>query len=154
MTHRSFALLAAALTLAGAAGVAQQAPQQPSQQPSQQPQSTPPVKPPIQTRWAAQVRADAVLPEYPRPQMTREQWLNLNGTWSYAIRPASEAKPEKWDGDILVPFAAESMLSGVLKEVGAANKLWYRRTFTPKPEWKGHRRCCISARSTGTRPCG
>ena len=53
--------------------------------------------------------------------------------------PASEAKPEKWDGEILVPFAAESVLSGVMKEVGAANKLWYRRTFTPKPEWKGKR---------------
>jgi hypothetical protein len=133
MTRRSFArfALAIAVTLSGAAGIAQQAPPQP--------QSTPPVKPPIQTRWTAQVKADAVLPEYPRPQMTREQWLNLNGTWSYAIGPASETKPQKWDGDILVPFAAESMLSGVLKEVGAANKLWYRRTFTPKPEWKGQR---------------
>ena len=134
MTHRTFVVLAAAVTLAGAAVLAQQAPPQ-----AQQPQSTPPVKPPIQTRWATQVSADKVLPEYPRPQMTREQWLNLNGTWSYAIRPASEAKPDKWDGDILVPFAAESMLSGVLKEVGSANKLWYRRTFTPKPEWKGQR---------------
>ncbi len=66
MTHRSSTLLAiltTAVTLAGAAGIAQQTPQQP--------QSTPPVKPPIQTRWAAQVKADAVLPEYPRPQMTR-----------------------------------------------------------------------------------
>lgn len=131
MTHRSFVVLAAVVTLTGAAVIAQQ--------PSQPPQSTPPFKPPIQTRWASQVSADKVLPEYPRPQIVRPQWLNLNGKWSYAIRPASESKPEKWDGDILVPFAAESMLSGVLKEVGAANKLWYRRTFTPKAEWIGKR---------------
>jgi Glycosyl hydrolases family 2, sugar binding domain/Glycosyl hydrolases family 2, TIM barrel domain/Glycosyl hydrolases family 2 len=129
MTRRFFILLTV-VTLIGTASAQQS-------QPPQSPQQLP--RPPIATKWAAQVNAEAPLPEYPRPQMQREQWLNLNGKWSYAIRPASEAKPEKWDGEIVVPFAAESMLSGVMREVGGANKLWYRRTFTPKAEWTGQR---------------
>src|SRR5215210_4259329 len=76
-----------------------------------------PAKGRLMTRWAKGVRPDNVLSEYPRPQMIRKEWQNLNGLWDYAIRPKDEPKPEKWDGKILVPFCAESALSGVMKEV-------------------------------------
>lgn len=85
----------------------------------------------IITPWAEQIDASKTpLPEYPRPQMVRETWLNLNGLWDYAIQPASGATPSSFQGKILVPFAVESALSGVGKTVGNDNKLWYRRTFT------------------------
>jgi hypothetical protein len=84
----------------------------------------------LMTRWAKEVSPSSVLPEHPRPQMVRKDWQTLNGLWDYAIRPRSEGQPEKWDGKIMVPFAVESALSGVMKEVGDKNKLWYRRTFT------------------------
>src|SRR3954449_6000855 len=77
-----------------------------------------PAKGPLMTRWAKDVSSDKVLPEYPRPQMVRKNWQNLNGLWDYAIRPKDQPRPEKWDGKILVPFCAESALSGVMKEVG------------------------------------
>lgn len=85
---------------------------------------------PLMTRWAAEVSPENALPEYPRPQLVREHWLNLNGLWDYAIRPKDETSPpDDWDGQILVPFAVESALSGVMKPVGPDNRLWYRRTF-------------------------
>ncbi len=86
---------------------------------------------PLMTKWAADVKPEAPLPEYPRPQLVREHWQNLNGLWDYAIRPKAETKPpEKWDGQILVPFPVESSLSGVMKKVGPDHALWYRRTVT------------------------
>ncbi|MBS0206698.1 MAG: hypothetical protein JSS49_27795 [Planctomycetes bacterium] len=86
---------------------------------------------PLMTKWAAQVNPDAPLPEYPRPQLVRDHWMNLNGLWDYAIRPAAEkTAPEKWDGRILVPFPVESSLSGVMKSVGPEQALWYRRSLT------------------------
>src|SRR4051812_41352261 len=90
------------------------------------------VEGPLKTRWTKEVRPDNVLPEYPRPQMVRKDWTNLNGLWEYAIRPEAEKKPAKWDGEILVPFAVESALSGVKKPVQPDEKLWYRRTFSAK----------------------
>jgi hypothetical protein len=93
----------------------------------------------LMTRWAKDVNPDNVLPEYPRPQMVRKEWQNLNGLWDYAIRPKGEGKPDKWDGKILVPFAAESALSGVMKSVGPDNRLWYRRTFSVPEKWSGQR---------------
>lgn len=90
----------------------------------------------IKTRWAADVNPAAPLPEYPRPQMVRPDWMNLNGLWDYAITPAdaSYGKPE---GQILVPFCAESSLSGVQRHVGSANALWYERSFKLPSGWKG-----------------
>jgi hypothetical protein len=93
----------------------------------------------LMTRWAKDVTPDNVLPEYPRPQMVRKEWQNLNGLWDYAIRPKDEGKPQKWDGKILVPFCAESALSGVMKPVGKDNRLWYRRTFTVPESWNEKR---------------
>lgn len=67
----------------------------------------------IKTPWADKMDVNQVLPEYPRPLLERNDWSNLNGLWSYAIRPVGETCPTKFDGDILVPFAVESSLSGV-----------------------------------------
>ena len=91
----------------------------------------------IKTQWAEQVNPESVLPEYPRPQLERADWLNLNGEWEYAIQPAGQAEPAQFQGNILVPFAVESSLSGVQKEVGDKNELWYKRTFTVPSKWKG-----------------
>jgi hypothetical protein len=92
---------------------------------------------PLATRWAKDVSPENVHPEYPRPQMVRQIWLNLNGLWDYAITAKDAGKPEKWDGKILVPFPIESSLSGVGKRVGPDQKLWYRRTFElpDQPAW-------------------
>ncbi|MDR2773807.1 MAG: beta-galactosidase, partial [Tannerella sp.] len=96
-----------------------------------------PSKDRIRTKWAEEVNPANVLPEYPRPAMERSEWNNLNGLWDYAILPVGATEPEKFDGKILVPFAVESNLSGVEKRLGRENELWYRRTFTVPPAWKG-----------------
>ena len=91
------------------------------------------------TPWAAQVAATNVLPEYPRPQMVRPQWLNLNGLWDYAITPSNAAPPAEFDGKILVPFPLESALSGVMRPLDAKSTLWYRRGFSLPANWAGKR---------------
>ena len=90
----------------------------------------------IKTEWAEKVDPSNVLPEYPRPIMQRTEWQNLNGLWNYAIRPTGEREPQTFDGEILVPFAVESSLSGEQKRVGDKNELWYNRTFTVPSKWK------------------
>ncbi|GAB2854429.1 glycoside hydrolase family 2 protein [Nocardioides pacificus] len=88
------------------------------------------------TRWGRSLDADAPLPEYPRPQLVRERWLNLNGRWDYAIvsgaGPAALAGPQpaSYDGVIVVPFSPEAPLSGVGRTLGADETLWYRRSVT------------------------
>jgi len=90
---------------------------------------------PLMTRWAKDVSPANVHPEYPRPQLVRENWTNLNGLWDYAVRPDMEPQPVEWSGQILVPFPIESALSGVMKRVGEKERLWYHRSFkTPKLE--------------------
>ncbi len=98
-----------------------------------------PAQAPLMTRWAADVSPTSALPEYPRPQFVRKDWQNLNGLWEYAIRPKAEDRPEAFAGQILVPFAAESALSGVMKPVGPEQTLWYRRTFTAPALGDGER---------------
>src|SRR5690606_31712006 len=92
----------------------------------------------ITTTWSEQVKPTATLPEYPRPQLVRDNnWKNLNGLWNYAIRPKDQQQPASWDGKILVPFAAESALSGVGKTVGKDQELWYNTTWTVPSSMKG-----------------
>jgi hypothetical protein len=91
----------------------------------------------ISTPWASQVSPDLVHSEYPRPQLVRDKWMNLNGLWDYAIKPTGELKPTAFDGKILVPFAVESALSGVGKTQGKDNTLWYRRSFTVPSAFRG-----------------
>lgn len=92
----------------------------------------------LRTRWADDVDPNCPWPEYPRPQMVRSDWVNLNGPWQYAIRPRGDAAPPSFDGQILVPFPVESQLSGVRRQVGESNVLWYRREFAdPRPGGQG-----------------
>src|SRR5262245_22389389 len=88
---------------------------------------------PLSTRWAKEVDPNKPLPEYPRPQMVREQWQSLNGVWDF--NPME--KPGTWPHKILVPFPVESALSGYGKMVDGP--VWYRRTFTIPKEWKEKR---------------
>ena len=90
----------------------------------------------IKTKWASEVSPANVHQEYPRPQMVRQDWVNLNGLWNYAI---TDNNTEKFtpEGTILVPFAIESSLSGVGRRITKENTLWYEREFTIPSSWKG-----------------
>jgi beta-galactosidase len=82
------------------------------------------------TKWGEEVTPENTWQEYPRPQMVRESYNNLNGLWSYAITGRDDSNlPKEWDGEILVPFAPESKLSGVGRTLEPEQALWYRRTF-------------------------
>ena len=83
----------------------------------------------MKTIWGDKLDRSHVLEEYPRPQMKRESYLNLNGMWDYAITE-TENPPEKYDGEILVPFSPESELSGVSRTLLPSQTLWYRRTIS------------------------
>ncbi|MHA1791902.1 MAG: glycoside hydrolase family 2 protein [Promethearchaeota archaeon] len=91
----------------------------------------------IPTRWSREVVPERVLPEYPRPQLKREEWINLNGLWDHAVLPARAKEMEKIDGKILVPFPIESALSGVKKPFYPWQRLWYRRSFEVPGDWAG-----------------
>ena len=94
---------------------------------------------PIQTPWAAEVSPANAHPEYPRPQMVREEWASLNGLWDYAVVPADTLQPDRWDGRILVPFCIESSLSGVGRRVSPQEALWYSTTFKVPSSWNKKR---------------
>ena len=91
----------------------------------------------IRTTWADQVEPSKVWQSYPRPQMVRENWKNLNGLWEYSILPKDMNRPSSFQGKILVPFAVESALSGVGKTVGKDSLLWYRSSFNLPSSMKG-----------------
>ncbi|HEY1122802.1 MAG TPA: hypothetical protein VGE67_14420, partial [Haloferula sp.] len=91
-----------------------------------------PVGDKIMTKWAKEVSPDKVWAEYPRPLLERENWTNLNGLWSYAIAPKDAKEPGAWAGEILVPFAPESALSGVGKQLEPDQSLWYKRSISAK----------------------
>ncbi len=81
------------------------------------------------TKWGEALDREHPLPEYPRPQLRRESFLNLNGVWQYAVSTLN-SEPEEYDGDIVVPFPLESELSGVGRVLQPGEYLWYRREFT------------------------
>lgn len=83
----------------------------------------------LTTPWGERLDENRILIEYPRPQMRRDSYLNLNGRWEYAITDSDEP-PRCWDGTILVPFSPESALSGVGRTLRPGQTLWYRREVT------------------------
>lgn len=93
---------------------------------------------PMLTPWGEKLDRDCPLSEYPRPQLRRESYLCLNGRWEYAICAGGGA-PEIFDGEIIVPFSPESLLSGVNRQVGPGDALWYRRSFTLPPDFRRER---------------
>ena len=93
----------------------------------------------ILTPWAKNIDPACPLPEYPRPQMVRKEWMNLNGLWEYAITHKNAEQPDRFQGRILVPYPVESALSGVKRPLKPNETLWYFRNFTPDPSWQGGR---------------
>src|SRR5260370_9897681 len=93
---------------------------------------------PLMTQWAALVDTNNPLPEYPRPQMVRSNWLNLNGIWQFQARATTDPVPTNLtlSAEILVPYPMESAISGVMHYYAWS---WYRRTFTVPPAWNGKR---------------
>jgi beta-galactosidase/beta-glucuronidase len=106
-------------------------------------QSWKPAEGSLLTKWAMEITAENVLPEYPRPQLVRDKWLNLNGLWDYVIIEKDSEKPQGYDGKILVPFPVESSLSGVKEAVGIEKELWYRRSFAIPQDWKDQERVLL-----------
>lgn len=90
---------------------------------------------PLKTRWTKDVSPDNALPEYPRPQMVRKEWQNLNGLWQFQAAQADEEPPFGKDlkEQILVPYPVESALSGIMRH---ESRMWYRRTFEVPADWK------------------
>ncbi|WP_161890466.1 glycoside hydrolase family 2 protein [Pontibacter russatus] len=94
----------------------------------------------IASPWAEEVNPAKPLPEYPRPQMVRENWQNLNGLWNFAIVPKAqqESMPRTFQGKILVPYAIESALSGVGRTVGKDSVLWYSTSISVPAKLRRH----------------
>jgi len=127
--RRALTLAAAFLLTAGVAGPAGAAP----------PRADAPTWhkgiPPLATPWTDQVGPDNALPDYPRPQLTRERWQNLNGVWEFAKAETGQAVPagQELGERVLVPYPIESALSGIQRH---EDRMWYRRTFTVPATWK------------------
>ena len=96
-----------------------------------------PVTGPLASKWAKDVKPDAPLPEYPRPQLVRTDWANLNGAWQFAFGKEGDPAPVGKDlnDKILVPYPVESALSGIMKPV-ETGRVWYRRTFHVPAAWR------------------
>ena len=97
-----------------------------------------PAKGPLMTRWAKDVSPTNALPDYPRPQFERADWLNLNGLWQLEFGKDGDPPPtgQTLSKQILVPFPVESALSGVMEH---SDRLWYRRQFQVPQSWSGRR---------------
>ncbi len=94
----------------------------------------------LKTRWSEEAMCDLPLPEYPRPQMVREDnWVNLNGMFDFAVTDAEAEWCDKYEEKIRVPFAVESCLSGICRRISAKDRLWYRKSFTLPESFKGKR---------------
>lgn len=92
----------------------------------------------MKTPWTDQVDRNLPLPEYPRPQMARADWLNLNGPWDYAIT-GSTRQPAEYEGTIAVPFSPEAELSGVGRSLKSGESLWYHRQVLIPAQFSGKR---------------
>ena len=113
-------------------------------------------QPRLTTPWTDQVSPSNALPEYPRPQLTRARWQNLNGVWQFAGASAGEAPPvgEDLAESILVPYPTESALSGIERH---EDHMWYRRrSRSRRPGRSETVSGCVStsAPSTTRPPCG
>lgn len=130
---KRLALIAAAtavvVAVAGPAGAAPPPAEGPSWHPG---------IPPIATPWTSQVGPANALPEYPRPQLTRNRWENLNGVWEFARATPGQPVPagQSLGERVLVPYPIESALSGIQRH---EDRMWYRRTFTVPDGWAGQR---------------
>jgi len=94
----------------------------------------------LMTQWAKDVTPESVLPDYPRPQLVRDAWQNLNGLWDYVVSEKSAEKiPSDYAGKIMVPFPIEAPLSGVMKALLPGQLLWYHREFVIPDKWSGQR---------------
>ena len=91
----------------------------------------------LKTRWGINLNPKKIWQEYPRPQLERKDWINLNGPWKYSIRNQGDIDPDEHDGYILVPFPLESSLSGVMKSLTADQVIYYEKTVTLPEEWDG-----------------
>ena len=94
----------------------------------------------LKTRWGMNLDYKNVWKEYPRPQLERKEWMNLNGPWKYVIRNSSDLNPigpESFDGYILVPFPLESSLSGVMKNLTSNEVIYYEKTVLIPKDWEG-----------------
>ena len=89
----------------------------------------------LPTRWSKDIDPEAPLPEYPRPQLSRDSWVNLNGLWSFNVVAKEATNVSEFPGQILVPFAIESALSGVHRPLLPGEKLWYNRKFDVPADW-------------------
>lgn len=85
---------------------------------------------PLMTVWGEKMTPETAWQDYPRPNLVRKNWQNLNGLWSYAINARDLGCPDKWQGEILVPFCVESALSGVKHLMTDKEQIWYKRNFT------------------------
>lgn len=108
----------------------------------------------IKTDWASQINPANVLPEYPRPIMERSDWKNLNGLWNYAVINKGEHLPAEFEGQILVPFAIESSLSGVGKESMKTRNWSTSAVLKFLLPGRENKCCCTLALSTGKRMYG
>jgi len=91
----------------------------------------------LKTRWGINLDPKKIWQEYPRPQLERKDWINLNGPWKYSIRNQGDIDPDEHDGYILVPFPLESSLSGVMKSLTPEQVIYYEKTVTIPEDWDG-----------------
>lgn len=95
-----------------------------------------PKKAPLMTEFSKDVNPGNALPDYPRPQMVRDKWLNLNGVWEFETPKQGTGRPETFTRSILVPFPVQAALSGIMEH---HERVWYRRKFDVPTDWKGQR---------------
>ena len=104
--------------------------------------------------WTEKVNPDAPLQEYPRPQLRRNNWQNLNGRWQYSITSRDGSRPDNFSDEIIVPYAIESSLSGVAETLLPVQTLWYKKTFTAQAMMQKSGCSCILARWIGRQRFG